>query len=158
MTRRRLALSALSGDERGQAVVEFAPILLLLLTVVFGIFEVGRLSLIYIALADGARAGVRYAVVHGSNSSSPSKYNSYSSVQTQVTNITALAGITIPAPTVSYPSNTGGTGSDPNGNLSGDPVKVVATYTFQPIVTGIATINSLSGVVLSSSSQGNILY
>src|SRR5207248_5044984 len=79
--------------ERGQAAIEFTAVLLLLVMAIFGVIETGRMMLAYIALADGARAGVRYAIVHGSYSTSPSGYSDTSLVQAQVTNITGGAGL-----------------------------------------------------------------
>ena len=156
--KRRERSSFPTGDERGQAVVEFSAVLLLIVILVFGIIEMGRMALIYISLADGARAGLRYAMVHGANSSSPSTYNSFGSVKTQVWNITSLAGLSGASVTVTptYANNTGGTGSDPNGNLTGDTVKVQASYSYLPII-GLPPFSSLN-LTLSSTSQGNICY
>jgi Flp pilus assembly protein TadG len=140
------------GNERGQAVVEFSMVLMLMVIVLFGVIEVGRLTMIYIALADGARAGARYAMVHGSASGSPSGFGNVASVQTQVTNITSAAGFSIPPPTVTYIH----TGGDPSGNLTGDMVTVTASYAYSPIIT--LSVFSPLNLTLSSKSQGMICY
>jgi Flp pilus assembly protein TadG len=149
--RRSIRLSRL-GNERGQAMVEFSLVLLLLVIVLFGIIEVGRLALTYTALADAARAGARYAIVHGGASSSPSGNGNAAAVKTQVTNITNYAGLSGVIVTVSYLPMTG----DPNGNLTGDPVTVTASYAYAPIIllSPFAPLN----VTLSSTSQGMICY
>jgi hypothetical protein len=138
---------------RGQSLVEFAPVVLLVIVLMFGVIEIGRLALIYTALADGARAGVRYAMVHGGRSSSPSGSGSTTSVESQVTNITDLAGVSGVAVTVSYLSAGGG---DPSGNLTGDLVRVQASYVYVPVIT-MAVFTPLN-VTLSSTSQGIVCY
>ena len=52
---------------RGGALVEFAVVLILLLSVIFASLEFDRMLMSYTSLANAARVGVRYAVVHGSN-------------------------------------------------------------------------------------------
>jgi len=49
---------------RGSATVEFALIVILLFTVVFGSFEIDRLFLVYTTVANAARGAARYAIVH----------------------------------------------------------------------------------------------
>jgi Flp pilus assembly protein TadG len=50
-------------NERGAALVEFAIVGTIFLTVVFGVLEFGRLLYTHNALRDAARRGVRYATV-----------------------------------------------------------------------------------------------
>ena len=50
-------------DKRGQALIEFAIVILLLFLLVFGIFQFGWLMYIKNTLNNAARAGVRQAVV-----------------------------------------------------------------------------------------------
>jgi Flp pilus assembly protein TadG len=50
-------------DERGAALVEFAIVATVFLSVVFGVIEFGRLFWTHNALRDAARKGVRYATV-----------------------------------------------------------------------------------------------
>lgn len=51
---------------RGATIVEFALFFLLFLTVAVGLMELGRGVWTYTTVAHAARAGARYAVVHGS--------------------------------------------------------------------------------------------
>jgi Flp pilus assembly protein TadG len=53
---------------RGSAIVEFALISIQLLLVVLAAFEFGRMIIVYTTVANAARVGVRYAIVHGSTS------------------------------------------------------------------------------------------
>ena len=50
--------------ERGSTLVEFAIGATVFLTVMFAVIEFGRALWVHNALADAARRGVRYAVVH----------------------------------------------------------------------------------------------
>jgi Flp pilus assembly protein TadG len=141
-------------EERGAVALELSLVLLLMLTLIFGIIEVGRLMFAYTTLAGAARAGTRYATVHGANSSSPSYNGNSGSVSTQVTDLATSAGLTGVTVAVAYPNNTGGAGSDPNGNLTGDVMTVTASYSFSPIVSLIP----LGTFTISSQSQSVICY
>lgn len=52
-------------DSRGQAQIEFVLTILFVLLLIFGIIELILLIHTYNVLADAAKEGVRYAVVHG---------------------------------------------------------------------------------------------
>jgi len=60
---------------RGQAIVEFAIVLPILLVILVGILEVGRMILIYSALNNASRNAVRYASVVGKDDSGNYKYS-----------------------------------------------------------------------------------
>lgn len=55
-------------EERGQNLVEFAIVAFLVVITIFGVVEMCRMVLVYTTVANGARIGTRYAMVHGSNS------------------------------------------------------------------------------------------
>jgi TadE-like protein len=57
--------------ERGQALVEFALLLPLMLLIVTGLFDVARAVWQENTLAYAAREGTRYAIVHGSAGAPP---------------------------------------------------------------------------------------
>jgi hypothetical protein len=52
------------GSQKGSTVAEFAVVALVFFMVVIGIIEFGRLLYTHNALADAARRGARYAVLH----------------------------------------------------------------------------------------------
>ncbi|HSD32848.1 MAG TPA: TadE family protein [Gemmatimonadales bacterium] len=56
-------MKRLHQDTRGQAMVEFALVLPLLLILLIGVFEFGRAWNVYHAVTDAARLGARSAVV-----------------------------------------------------------------------------------------------
>jgi Flp pilus assembly protein TadG len=62
-------LQGAKSDEQGGTLVEFSMVAFLFVVVLLGVVEMARMVLVYTALNDAARAGVRYAIVHGSDSS-----------------------------------------------------------------------------------------
>src|ERR1044072_3634877 len=54
------------SNERGATLVEFAIVVTVFLTVMFGVVEFGRALFVHNALADAARRGARYATFHSS--------------------------------------------------------------------------------------------
>jgi hypothetical protein len=60
------------GRARGQAQVEFALVAVLLMVLVLSMIELLSLVNTYNVLADSAKEGVRYGIVHGTNNSIPS--------------------------------------------------------------------------------------
>ncbi|NMA02289.1 MAG: pilus assembly protein [Clostridia bacterium] len=63
----KLLLQKLRESNRGQALVELALILPLLLLLIFGIIEFGRVFSTQLMVAHGAREGVRQATVGASD-------------------------------------------------------------------------------------------
>ncbi len=57
-------------SERGAAVVEFAVVLPILLSFLFGIMEFGRIMMVSHTLNNAARAGARIAVLPGADNAS----------------------------------------------------------------------------------------
>lgn len=57
------------SNERGATLVEFSIAALVFLTVMFAVIEFGRALWVHNALADAARRGARYAVVHSAGDS-----------------------------------------------------------------------------------------
>ena len=57
------------SSERGAALLEFAIGATVFLTVAFAVIEFGRALWIHNALADAARRGARYAVIHSATDS-----------------------------------------------------------------------------------------
>ena len=53
--------------ENGQGIVEFSVVIVIALFLLFTVIEVSRMVLVYTTIANAARAGVRYACVHGSD-------------------------------------------------------------------------------------------
>lgn len=59
-------MTRLRRHQRGQALVEFAIVIPVLLVFMLAIVDFGRGIYIYSVISDAAREGARYAIVHGS--------------------------------------------------------------------------------------------
>ena len=144
--------------EEGATQVEFTFVVLLLVMVLLGVVEMGRMILSYTAIADAAKAGARYAMVHGvdrtgTGADGPSSASSYAQVQTVAQNYAAAGLLDSSAVTVSvsYPNHSGTVA----GNYPGDPVQVTVSYTYVPLV---GYFSSILNTTLSSTSEGVITY
>ena len=115
--------------ERGQALVEFAIGAITFMILVLGVFDVGRAVWNYNTLAGATREGTRYAMVHGSASSSPSG--------------PAANDASVRAAVAKYASGlnsanltTTSTWLD-GSNAAGSRVKVTTTYKFSSIFSSL---------------------
>lgn len=135
--------------DEGSALVEFSLIAFTFIILLLGVVEMGRLTLVYTTMANSARAGARYAIVHGGElTSGASGPGSTTAVQTVVKNY-ASAGLVNTANltvTVAYPNGT---------NTAGSPVTVSVQYPYDPLVS---FFNSLLSTTLSSTSEGVITF
>lgn len=109
----------------GQAIVEFALILPVLLLLILGLINVALAIEQENTLANAAREGARYAIVHGSTATSPIGPCS-SCTNATVTSIVANAAVSVPSVsvTIDYPDSS---------NDRGNRVSVDATAPFVPI-------------------------
>ena len=138
--------------DRGSSLVEFALISFMFVIVLAGVVEMGRMVLVYNTIANAAREGARYAIVHGADQkvspSGPGNPCTCPDVQTVVKNF-ASAGLlntdslTI---TVSYPDGS---------NTAGSHVSVKVTYPYDPFVN---YFSSILNQTLGSTSQGVITF
>jgi Flp pilus assembly protein TadG len=71
-TQDKSSLKAIRRRQRGQAIVEFALTVVLLMLLMFGLLELSIFIYTYSVLANAAKEGVRYAIVHGANNGTPS--------------------------------------------------------------------------------------
>jgi len=128
------------GDRKGQNLVEFALLSIMLFALVFGVIEVGRIMLVVSTISNAARVGTRYAIVNGSDTSGASNVsavvNDYLSAAPIDTSSASVA--------VSYPD----TGSCRN---PGCRVTVTVSYQYQPMLTyyafSIRLQNTSEGVI-----------
>jgi Flp pilus assembly protein TadG len=135
--------------DRGSTLVEFSLIAFMFIIVLLGVVEMGRMVLVYTTVANAARAGARYAIVHGVNqTASPSGPTNTTAVQTVAKNFASagLVNISLVVVTVNYPNG---------NNNAGSPVSVTVSYPYDPLVS---YFTSLLNDRLSSTSQGVITY
>jgi len=139
-------------ERSGQGLVEFSLTAFMTAITMLFVVEVGRMLLVYAVIADAAREGVRYAIVHGSSRSTGSAQTDASGpaataqVVTVVDNFAGTGPLTLSRLIISvtYPGSS---------NAPGQTVNVSVVYPYDPLVTYFpATLR------LGSASQGVILY
>ena len=124
------------GDSwvRGQTLVEFSLVAFLCMVLLLSIVEISRMALVYTTVANAARAGARYSIVHGgtrtgSGVDGPSgPAQNPAQVLTVVRNF-ASAGLLTTSNliiTVDYPGAS---------NAPGQPVSVTVIYPYDPLTT-----------------------
>jgi Flp pilus assembly protein TadG len=122
MTRKR------SGRrQRGAVVVETAVIMILLTSLVFAIFEYGRLLMVWSLLNNAAREGCRYALVNNTsstiNSDVKALVTSYMAGQTSSFQTSSFS--------VSVTGTTNGVPTAVNNLEPGDPITVTVSGKFR---------------------------
>jgi len=140
------------GGTQGSAIVEFSLVAFMTIMLILAVVEMGRMILVYTTVANAARAGARYAIVHGNTRTGtgvdgPSgPGDNPTQVVTVVTNFASAAPLDMSrlVVTVSYPSGSNGVGS---------PVTVTAVYPYDPFTTFFPL-----SVRLGSTSQGVITF
>ena len=141
------------GGRSGQTLVEFSLVAFLTGITLLFVVEMGRMLLVYAAIANAAREGVRYAIVHGSSRTTGSAQNNASGpssnpaqVVTVVDNFAGVAPLTTSRLVISvtYPGAS---------NAPGQAVNVSVVYPYDPFVTYFP-----STLRLGSSSRGIILF
>jgi hypothetical protein len=119
---------------------------------VLSVVEIGRVVLVYSTVANAARAGVRYAIIHGGSRTGvgvdgPSgPGNNPAQVETVVRNF-AGAGLLSQSRliiTIAYPAGS---------NAPGQRVNVTVVYPYDPFTTWLPL-----GVRLGSTTQGVIAF
>ena len=128
---------------RAQAMTEFAIVLPILMALLVGILEVGRMVFIYAAVNNASREAARYASAVGLADPTHYKYNYCTKIE-EVARRSAFNFIQ-PTITISYDNGPGtasfntcvddGSGADGGVNVSsGDRVTVTATATYGPLI------------------------
>jgi Flp pilus assembly protein TadG len=141
------------GHEDGQAALEMVVSLMVAFSLVFWLFELCMFTYTCAVLNDATQEGVRYAIMHGTDSSNCSgpdaqctNQTPYSNVQAVVTSAASasLHDMSAMTVTVSYANNTA---------ALGNPVAVKVAYTYVPYVTLPGLVNSVT-----FASQGDIVF
>lgn len=149
----RLLLRRRFRHDQGSAMIEFALIGFMFVMVLLAIIEMGRMIIVYTAVANSAKAGTRYAIVHGqyrtgTGATGPSGPGNTTQVENVVkgyasTGLLNTSKLTI---TVTY---------DSGDNNVGDTVSVKVTYPYNALVP---FFSSLLGPTMGSTSQGTIMF
>ena len=136
---------------RGATLIEFALCAFLLVILLLSVVEMGRMILVYTTVTNAARAGARYAIVHGSTRTGtgvdgPSgPGNNPAEVVLAVKNFASAGALDVTRLniTVTYPT----------GNDIGDPVDVTVVYPYDPMISYLPL-----SVPLSNSTRGVIVF
>lgn len=133
--------------------MEFSLVALLTVIMLLFIVEMGRMLLVYTTVANAARAGLRYAIVHGSTRAAGSTLDSASGpgnnpaqVLTVVSNFasTGLLTTSLLVVNVTYPGAS---------NAPGQSVNISVVYPYNPLTTYFAKT-----LRLGSATQGVIVF
>jgi len=123
----------LTRGNRGAVQIEFILSIMVIMFVIFGMWELIMIVHTMNVLSDAAKEGVRYAIVHGSYNTSgyQSGLGNEDAVRIYVKDYANLSFHDMSAISVSvtYPDVSG---SDTSGNKAGDKVRVEVAYTFVP--------------------------
>jgi Flp pilus assembly protein TadG len=141
--------------------VEFGVVAIALTALVLGVLEFGRMVLCYTTIANAARVGTRYAIVHGSDNSVTT-----SQIQTAVkgylkvglVNTSTVTSCTASTSTgvdicVAY-QNPGAIGTCSTVPIPGCVVKVTVNYHYDPWIA----YYPLNNIHLASTSEGVITF
>ena len=125
--------------QSGQAIVEGALVMLVFLTITFGLMDFGRMVWSYTMISHGAREATRYAMVRGTSSG-------HAATKSQIQGI-----VTSRSPGLDTSNTTSDVTFTPDQS-PGSTVKVVVTYNFYPIAPyipiGAITMKSTSQMVI----------
>ena len=142
----------------GSTLVEFAFVLVLLLATAFGGLEMDRMILAHTSLGNAARAGVRYASVHGKYADGAINATTTDNIGQVVKNFAGMGTLDASRMTISE-TCTNGSGAyinvcyqDGNDNL-GSRVSVTVNYPYTPFTTFFPF-----SVSLSSTAKGIIAF
>jgi Flp pilus assembly protein TadG len=138
------------NSEKGQTLIEFALVAFIFFIVIFAVIEMERMLLVYTTVANSARAGVRYAIVHGhdrtgSGANGPSTPTDYSNVVNVVKNLAGVGALDTGKLTVTVNYIDG-------SNAPGSRISVKAVYPYDPFTALPLSVN------LGSLSEGVITF
>jgi Flp pilus assembly protein TadG len=135
---------------RGATLVEFSLVAFLLCLLLFACIEFDRMALVYVGVANSARTGARYAIVHGysrtgSGPDGPSGPANTAQVLTVVRNFAGAAILNVSTLNiaVNYPDGS---------NTPGSRVSVTVVYPYDPFTVLPLRVN------IRSSSTGIIAF
>jgi Flp pilus assembly protein TadG len=140
--------------EEGSTLVEFALVAFSFIMLLMGVVEMGRMLLVYTSIANAARAGTRYAIVHGGERTGtgidgPSGPSCPCTQVEKVVTSFASAGLVTTSNmtiTVEYPDGT---------NTAGSRVTVKVLYPFDPL---IGYFSPMLGITMGTISEGIVTF
>jgi Flp pilus assembly protein TadG len=137
----RLARRSRATRERGSAVVEFALVFPVVVFLMFGLLDAGRLMI--------SQGMLSYAMISGARIAAVSSTTSWNTVQTAAVAAAPILGI--PQSAIHYTLNGGTQDSGFTTRTTGDIMRVYSTYNFRPAfltVLGNRTLNASGQIVI----------
>jgi Flp pilus assembly protein TadG len=156
------------GSRKAQTMVEFALVLPILLVIVYGVLEVGRLILTYSTVISASREAVRYGSATGLNvSGGVPRYNDCAGIRAAAQNVDFLNVFDDANISITYDKGPGTSNYStcPVGQSTGGPsdtqintpplsrIKVTVTFSFTPL----AAIVPLNPITRSFSNARTII-
>jgi hypothetical protein len=125
--------------QKGQGMVEFALVTPLLLLLMLGIFEFGRLIFVYSAVSSASREAARYGASVGNVGATTPNYFDCTNIRERAGRLGSIAGIGAGNVMIEYDEGPGtnviGTCESPPSSVSlGDRIVVSVDITFQTVV------------------------
>ena len=156
-------LSSNKKRYEAQGLVEFALILPLLLLVVLGLIEAGRLIFIYAAVTSASREAVRYGSATGENAGGLARYEDCAGINAAALNIGVLTELTSDDIQIRYynsPSDADNAWLDTcppdKSPKSGSQIGVFVSAPYSPIIP-MPFIPSFNNMTITASSRRTII-
>ncbi|MEE9512586.1 MAG: TadE/TadG family type IV pilus assembly protein [Anaerolineales bacterium] len=124
-------------NRKGQGLVEFAVVMPMILTLIMGIVEFGRLMIIYTGAATASREAARYGASVGFNASGIEHFRDCDGIRATAKRISGLTPIEDSDITIQYDNPSTGffdASCPPTQFELGDRIVVQVNLTFDPIV------------------------
>lgn len=138
------------SDERGQALIEFALVLPVLVLLLVGVFDLGRAVMLSETLNNAVREGTRHAIVRGTTSEAPLGPATLTTPPAADNAATAI----VRRHSIGIGSTVTIVMSWPDGNANkGSEVQIVASAPYTPILSQIFTGGGLAITLRSGSTM-----
>ncbi len=148
---------------KAQAMVEFALVLPILMLIIIGVFEAGRLLFYYVAVNTASRDAARYGATVGANGGVPHYYDCATITQIAQSRgfIATISNVVIgydkgPQPNGVNPATFGACAAQPE-LTDGDRIVVTAEAVFTPIVKELGGIRIFNDITVRSTSYRTIM-
>lgn len=150
-------------SSKAQAMVEFALVLPILMVIIVGVFEAGRLLFYYVAVNTASRDAARYGATVGTNGGVPHYYDCATITQIAQSRgfIATINNVTIeydhgPQANGVNPATFGACAAQPELG-DGDRIVVTATAQFTPIIKELGGIRIFNDIQVRSTSYRTIM-
>ncbi len=148
--------SAVRTRARGQGLTEFSLVIPILMMLILGVIEMGRLIYTYSAVTTASREATRYGFSQGDNGYGIPRYQDCAGIREAAKAPTSIAGIEDAGIEISYDNGPGTaiiSSCPPTSVQTGTRIVVTVSASFEPIVPLVP----LPQIDISSTSKRTIL-